>query len=71
MVKLVGANAAGHLGWVTKYCRICGRKLVVGTDAVYSCPKCSSSIDAYYCSADYKKLHGKCPYCKSELTPVM
>ena len=71
MVKLVGANAAGHLGWVTRFCKICSRKLVVGVDAIYVCPKCGHITGAYYCLADYKRLHGKCPYCKNELTPII
>ncbi|MCS7108052.1 MAG: hypothetical protein RMH77_06300 [Sulfolobales archaeon] len=70
MVKLVGTNSAGHLGWVVKYCSICNRKLVVGNDAIYSCPKCSSVSNLHYCLADYKRLHGKCPHCKSDLVPI-
>lgn len=70
MVKLLGNNACGHLGWVTKYCSICSRKLVVGSNAIYTCPKCGHTLNAYFCLADYRRLHGKCPYCKSELIPV-
>ncbi len=70
MVKLLGTNSAGHLGWVLKRCNICNRKLVVGNDAVYACPKCGSTANVYYCLADYKRLRGKCPYCKSDLVPI-
>ena len=72
MVSLMGTNAGGHLGWLTKRCRICNKKLVVGKDVVYICPKCSKAgRDVCFCPGDYKVLHGKCPYCGSELMPVL
>ncbi len=70
-IRIRGSNAYGHLGWVTKYCRICNRKLRVGIDVVYKCPKCETKYGAYFCEADKRTLHGKCPYCGSELVPVV
>lgn len=67
MTKLVGTNSGGYLGWVLRYCSICNRKLMIGSDAMYTCPKCNNT---YYCLADYKRLHGKCPHCKSDLIPL-
>jgi len=67
----MGINAAGHLGWITKRCSICNRRLLVGKEPVYACPKCSKIRGAHFCSGDYKVLHGKCPYCGSELIPVL
>jgi hypothetical protein len=70
MAKLIGSNAGGNLGWVIKYCKICNKKLVVGVNAIYVCPKCTPTLNTYYCLAEYKRLHGKCPYCRSDLTPI-
>lgn len=70
-IRIRGSNAYGHLGWVTKYCRICNRKLRVGIDVVYKCPKCETKYNAYFCEADKRTLHGKCPYCGTELVPVV
>jgi phage FluMu protein Com len=50
-VRIKGSNAYGHLGWITKYCRICNRKLKVGIDVVYKCPKCEKVYNAYFCEA--------------------
>ena len=61
-VRIKGSNAYGHLGWITKYCRICNRKLKVGIDVVYKCPKCEKVYNAYFCEADARGLHHKCPY---------
>lgn len=67
MTSLIGVNASGHEGWIRFYCRICNKKMRVGTEPIYFCPKCAQSREAYFCLADYKKLKGKCPYCDSEL----
>ncbi|MGC9105653.1 MAG: hypothetical protein ACP5HQ_04430 [Thermoprotei archaeon] len=69
-IRIRGSNAYGHLGWVTKYCRICNRKIRVGIDVVYKCPKCEKTYNAYFCQADARGLHYRCPYCGSELVPV-
>ncbi|HDN75530.1 MAG: hypothetical protein DRO18_00245 [Thermoprotei archaeon] len=72
MVSLLGTNAGGHLGWITKRCVICNRRLIVGKDKIYHCPKCVKlGIQAYFCEADGKVLHGKCPYCGNELVPLL
>ncbi len=72
VVGLRGTNAGGHLGWVTKRCSICNRKLVVGKDPIYYCPKCvNAGRNAYFCDSDYRVLHKKCPYCGTELVPVL
>ena len=71
MSTLRGINAGGHLGWATKRCSICGRRLIVGKDPIYTCPKCASKgREVYFCAGDYKVLQGKCPYCRSQLTPL-
>ncbi len=67
-----GINSGGHLGWATKRCAICNRKLVVGRDQIYYCPKCCRKGDnVYFCSGDYRSLHGRCPYCGEELQPLL
>lgn len=71
MVSLKGTTAGGHLGWVTKKCIICNRKLVIGKDPVYYCPNCSKKFEAYFCQGDYKVLHERCPYCGTKLEPVV
>jgi len=68
LIKPRGCNASGHKGWVELKCRICAKKLYIGDDIIYVCPKCSRTQDAYFCIADAKKtIHMKCPYCGSEL----
>ncbi len=67
MISPRGCNAGGHRGWFTMKCRICARVLTVGEDLIYVCPKCEEKYEAYFCEADYRKLHGRCPYCNSEL----
>ncbi|AFL67039.1 MULTISPECIES: hypothetical protein [Desulfurococcus] len=71
---LKGVNRSGHKGWTTEKCAICGTTLdfVQGYDLknIYYCPKCvSQKLNAYFCAADARTLHYKCPYCKSELKP--
>ncbi|PUA33323.1 MAG: hypothetical protein B7O98_02525 [Zestosphaera tikiterensis] len=68
---LKGVTAGGHLGWATKRCVVCNRKMVVGKDVVYVCPKCGKGTKIYVCAGDYKALQGKCPYCGTPLTPVV
>ncbi len=67
---LKGINAVGHKGWVTVRCRICGRKLDLTLDVVYVCPYCRDKYDAYFCAADAKRLHYKCPFCGRQLEPI-
>ncbi len=67
---LRGINAVGHLGWVEVKCRICARKMDVTTDIVYACPACEEKYEAYFCPADAKRLHYRCPFCGRELTPI-
>jgi len=62
-----GSNAAGHRGWYTVKCRICARKLYIGSDVVYYCPKCHIKYSTYFCEAHSRKLHRRCPYCGTEL----
>ncbi|MEM0224487.1 MAG: hypothetical protein QXM43_07725 [Desulfurococcaceae archaeon] len=69
---LKGANKPGHKGWTTEKCIMCATTLDFfhGYDAknIYYCPKClSNGIKAYFCAADARKVHYKCPYCKSDL----
>ncbi|MEM0026267.1 MAG: hypothetical protein QXV93_02095 [Zestosphaera sp.] len=70
MGMLRGINASGHLGWVTKNCTICRKSLHVGRDVLYTCSKCGMD-KVIICSGDYKALNGKCPYCRSELVPLL
>jgi len=67
---LQGVNTAGHKGWVTVRCRLCGRKLDITRDIVYVCPKCRETQNAYFCEAHARKLKYKCPFCGSELVPL-
>ncbi len=67
---LKGINAVGHLGWVEVKCRICARKLDVTVDIVYACPYCKDKYEAYFCPADAKRLHYRCPFCGRELQPI-
>ena len=67
---LKGVNAFGHLGWVTKKCRICAAKIDITRDLYYVCPHCKDRYDAYFCPADAKRLHYRCPFCGRELKPV-
>jgi DNA-directed RNA polymerase subunit RPC12/RpoP len=76
---LKGVNAAGHIGWITVRCAICGAKLsLTGQkprggrrfEPVYACPKCSKKFNAYFCAADAKRLKYRCPYCGSKLVLV-
>ena len=71
MGTLAGTNAGGHLGWIVKRCIICNRRLIVGKEVIYTCPKCSKITSAYFCSGDYRALHGRCPFCGSELVPIL
>ncbi|MEM2579372.1 MAG: hypothetical protein QW398_05470 [Desulfurococcaceae archaeon] len=64
-----GANAMGHVGWVTVKCSICSRKMnlfrSIDSGEAYVCIKCNN----FFCSADAKRLGYKCPYDGSELRP--
>ncbi len=71
MTNLKGITAGGHLGWATKRCVICNRRLVVGKDVIYTCPKCGKTRSVYFCSGDHRALHGRCPYCGTELVPIL
>ena len=68
---ITGINAMGHSGWVKFKCRICARVLIVSRDPIYHCPKCKDINNSYFCEADFKRLHGKCPFCKTELKPLL
>ncbi|MEJ2780769.1 hypothetical protein WIW89_07710 [Stygiolobus sp. CP850M] len=70
-IKGRGSTAYGHIGWVQVYCRICNRKLKMGTDIVYKCPKCGKKYRAYFCEADARGLKYRCPYCGSELVQTV
>ncbi len=66
--SIAGAAAMGHKGWVTARCYICGKKLDLTKDTVYYCPKCHSrEYKIFYCVADAKRLHYKCPFDGVEL----
>ncbi len=67
---LKGINAAGHLGWVTRKCRICAKKLDLTVDVVYVCKACMKTREAYFCPADAKRLHYRCPFCGRELVTL-
>ncbi|MEM1627968.1 MAG: hypothetical protein QW551_01655 [Desulfurococcaceae archaeon] len=69
---LKGANKAGHKGWTTEKCILCSTVLdffvSYDTKNIYYCPKClEQGIKAYFCVADARKVHYRCPYCKTEL----
>ncbi|MGC9121609.1 MAG: hypothetical protein ACP5HP_01565 [Thermogladius sp.] len=71
---LRGVEKSGHKGWTTVYCAICNKKLdlfaAYDTKDVFYCPTCvSKGRDAYFCSADARRLHYRCPYCGGELKP--
>ena len=76
--KIRGTNAMGTLGWVTVRCRVCGRLLdLTGQrpgskkfEPVYACPKCASTLGAYFCAADARSLKYRCPFCGSDLVLV-
>ncbi|AWR94963.1 hypothetical protein [Acidianus brierleyi] len=70
-LRTKGIDAYGHMGWFTVHCRICNRSLRIGIDVVYKCPKCEKKYNAYFCEADKRTLKGKCPYCGSDLVPVI
>jgi len=46
-------------------CVRCGKRLYRG-DEVYRCAKC----DILYCPICYKKLHGRCQICLTQLEPA-
>uniref|UniRef100_A0A7C4H7J8 Uncharacterized protein n=1 Tax=Ignisphaera aggregans TaxID=334771 RepID=A0A7C4H7J8_9CREN len=71
MIKPRGCNASGHKGWIELKCRLCAKKLYIGDDTIYVCPKCGSKYEAYFCIADAKKFHMKCPYCGSDLNLLL
>jgi len=73
---LKGTNAWGHIGWVTVYCRVCGRRLSLTgqkpgsarkIEVVYYCPKCAERYGAYFCAADARALKYRCPFCGGRL----
>ncbi|MEM0026653.1 MAG: hypothetical protein QXT53_01790 [Ignisphaera sp.] len=71
MLRPRGCNASGHKGWYEVKCSICAKKLYLGDDIVYQCPKCGSKYNLYYCQADAKRLNMKCPFCGSDLVLVV
>jgi uncharacterized protein (UPF0212 family) len=34
---------------------------------VYVCPHCREKYDAYFCAADARRLHYRCPFCGRRL----
>lgn len=69
---LRGVNKAGHRGWITEKCIMCATKLdfyhAYDSKNIYYCPRCiETGLKAYFCIADAKKVHYRCPYCRSEL----
>jgi DNA-directed RNA polymerase subunit RPC12/RpoP len=68
--KVRGLNTSGHRGWFTVYCRICGRPLDLTKDVVYACPTCKDKYEAYFCSADARRVGYKCPFCGKQLEIV-
>jgi predicted RNA-binding Zn-ribbon protein involved in translation (DUF1610 family) len=71
---LQGVNKSGHRGWTTEKCILCATTLdfLQGYDLknIYYCPRClESRVKAYFCAADARKVHYKCPFCGSELKP--
>lgn len=71
MIRPRGCNASGHRGWYELKCRICAKKLYVGDDVIYHCPKCAKKYEAYFCVADVKKLGRRCPYCNADLVTLI
>uniref|UniRef100_A0A7C5USE8 Uncharacterized protein n=1 Tax=Ignisphaera aggregans TaxID=334771 RepID=A0A7C5USE8_9CREN len=67
MLKPRGCNSSGHKGWYEVKCRICAKKIYLGDDIIYYCPKCAQKYDAYFCLADAKRVYMRCPYCEGEL----
>lgn len=67
MIKPRGCNASGHKGWVEVKCRICAKKLYIGDDIIYTCPRCGNVREAHFCISDAKKVQMKCPYCGNDL----
>jgi len=77
-----GTNAHGHMGWMLVRCRVCGRYLSLTgqkpgsgrkTEVVYACKYCAQKYGAYFCHADARRTHYRCPFCGRELvliTPV-
>ncbi len=66
-----GVNAQGHPGWSRVKCRLTARYADVFEEVVYKCPKCTPKLNVYFCADEYKVLHGRCPYCGSELQVVV
>lgn len=71
MIKPRGCNSSGHRGWIEVKCRICAKKLYIGDDIIYKCPKCGENLGAYFCIPDAKKVGMHCPYCGNELKLVL
>jgi predicted amidophosphoribosyltransferase len=67
---LRGINYAGHKGWTEIKCRVCALKLDLTLDVVYACSYCKDKYEAYFCPADAKRLHYKCPFCGRKLEPI-
>ena len=66
---LRGINSSGHSGWTTTKCRICALKIDITMDITYICTHCVEKYEAYFCPADAKRLHYRCPFCDRELVP--
>jgi len=65
--RIKGVNAQGHHGWVSVRCRVCNKKLDTTRNVVFKCPKCATKYDAYFCEADARVLHYRCPFCNEQL----
>lgn len=68
--KIKGANAHGHLGWVTVRCRVCARLEDFTRSVIYICPNCNKKFPSYFCPSCARVLHYRCPYCRNELVTL-
>lgn len=67
-MMMLGTNTRGHKGWVTLRCSICNKKMIVGEEQIYICPKCSvGARKIAFCRACARITHYRCPYCGTEL----
>ncbi|MEZ0394229.1 MAG: hypothetical protein ABWK00_04200 [Desulfurococcaceae archaeon] len=71
---LKGVNKGGHKGWTTVKCVICNKNIdlfeAYDTKEAYYCPRCTTKFrEVFFCAADARRLHYRCPYCGSELKP--
>ncbi len=65
--RIAGAAAMGNLGWVRVRCKLCGTWILITKEEYYVCPNCEKRFNATFCAPCAKKIHYRCPYCRSEL----